>query len=997
MKNNQNPFVTSSTAGINSIAAQMLAKFGGILALDEAGEVTTKEVSVAEGENLVTRLRDLLPQEETAKKLFPRAVRPVHSREPEWIEVTDPSGRIHSMPVFNKTATNSVDGDTNLVIREIKLPPYIGHLEKGRYDLALVSLYRELVFQLRTELGLRVQGFFCPVAVSAQIPAGYYKFLYDSKGKVSRILVNEEEMKSQAVDSDGDRAFVLTVKGGDGSRVIFGKIPFTSQAPVLQKFEGPVFEDFDNLTLEDLPEQFPNHIKPNVYQLEAEDKSVKSDRPVMSIRDQFIKNHTGAPVGIITTEWNAAEAQYFLEHGYLEGCAMAFNTQCEVDGVMVNGRFQDVEGNGLKLSRKDGATKVPFCYASLNYQVYGPLAKCLMSSKSGIQSLRPTQMQHLRYASVSDVVARYWFVEGLTQKPDKWQQSDLVARPLTMAERAMNVIKEQGSVVKAIEVLKKTLKKDQPYGWRLLSEVFAINNQPELAERYANKADLIEKSNREKGWNAEGCFRDGGLITRLIKAKLLRTKNLGLHHSGLPMYQVELFDLQGNAVALFDQKREGNDLPEKGIGYHYLLVPVYDPTLGRWVDGLQAMRHAFRQEQRWVTVTTQDESFDVEEVRSFSRYFFGVRNPETNQVVRGFGTLIKDWSNRLVMAQLQEAITSWCDQAGILVNSNVDRTEISGHNLKSAACTVTIHYGRYEQKPEEMLEIFEDACAKLKEYRPVGTICPGNKQQNPLIRKYVLARENGTAVWAHPEAHMSRPGKNQSQINRAMLPVKARIALVNTTTLTGGWASTQGVEAQTDVQCFYPQVIQDPVLAQQYADDNGKSMEELETKMVHTWTGGTKQIWLTSAKEQIELGKFIDAKFSLKFMPAPLGGEVFDEDGNDIHFVIPISEIADKGSLYAMMCAGLEEKVIDITEVQDGVEQKTRVRALIIETTVYRSGSHSENTPAKRGGMTVNGFDRFALIKPLMDLGWNIPVPSLTNFMLLQSKINELEGVVANS
>ncbi len=988
---NSTNFVNSNAfAGLNSIAAALASKGIALPSIDGNGDL--QEVTVDPSANLVDSLRDLLGAEAVPMK-------GIRSRKPEWIEVADPTGCIWNVPIFNKTATNSVDGATGLTTREIKLPPYVKALEKGNFRGALVSIYREMVFQLRNELGLRVQGFFAPVAVSAEIPEGFYKFLYDSKGRVSRILVNEAQMETQAVDSDGDRAFVLFSPKGHGTRVVFCKIPFTSQAPILERFEGAVFEDWASIELEDLPGRYPASVLPYNNIVESAETLTETNGVVQSVYDQFIKNHTPAPVGISTTEWNAAEAQYFLENDYNEAVKLAFMTEVEMvinketgETKIVKGRFQDIEKNGLKLSRKDGSAKVEMCYEQLNYQSFSGVAKNLLSSASGIQKLVPGQLQHLRYASVDDLVNRYWNLQTLTNEKDDWGQRDLKPRAISLTKKAEAFVTEQKSLEKAIELAQTMVKMNESYGWNFLAELYLLADNTAMAEKLQFKAKLIDRANRETGWGAQGCFRDGGLITRLVKAKLLRVKAISTHRTGLPIYQVELFDLQGNAVALFDQKREGNDLPDKGIGYHYLLPPVYDAEAGRWMDGLTAMRFAFRQESRFVTEVDPEtrEERVIEEVRSFDRYFFAVRNPETMEILCGFGCRRKDWLNKRVMNELQEAITAYCGKVGILVNSNYDRSGVNAHNLKSAECTVAINYGRYVQSPEDMWEIFAKA-------RETHLLCPGNKQQNPLIRKYAMAKTNGVAVWAHPDAHMSRPGKNQAQINKGIQAVKARIALVDCSTKTGGWISTQGVAAQSDVQCFYPQVIQDPEAAAQYAEDNGKALEELETKMVHTWTGGTKQIWLTPAKDQIEVGKFIDAKFGLKYMPADLGGTVTTEDGEDVHFVIPVSEIVDKGALYAMLQHGLTEKVIEIVEKQGKAEQTTRVKALIIETTVYRSGSHSENTPAKYGASTIGGFDRFAVIQPLKEIGWEIPTPHLTNFLICQEVVNQVEEALANA
>ena len=170
----------------------------------------------------------------------------------------------------------------------------------------------------------------------------------------------------------------------------------------------------------------------------------------------------------------------------------------------------------------------------------------------------------------------------------------------------------------------------------------------------------------------------------------------------------------------------------------------------------------------------------------------------------------------------------------------------------------------------------------------------------------------------------------------------------------------------------------------------------MSTKIVESWGGKTKRIWLTPAKEQAEVGKFIDAKYSLKFLPAPLGGAVKTLGNEDVHFVIPITEIIDKGSLAAML-PHLKEETIVINEFQDGKKRQVKVKALIIDTKVFRSGSHSENTPAKVGVMKISGFDTWALRKPLMDIGVSIPEPELVNTQIIQNFVLNFRKWQANA
>ena len=991
---------SSSSVSFNSIAAQLVAKgFGMIKGDDEGGLVTTTDVVITDRKSVVNKLGDLMEE----KDLFPKAVTKVFSKEPEWLTVIAPNDQEFIVPIFNKTASTKVT--EGIAVREVQLPPYVGHIENGRFEQAKKSLYKEMIFQARTELSLRVGGFTAPVAVSMEIPAGYYKLLRDSKGKVCRILVNENEMKLQAVDSDGDRATVGSDTRRAGQRACFMKIPFTSQAPVLQLWDKPVFEDFVDLTMEDLPSLSTTgtaHLPMYYTNLsEAElplEIQIEFKGRIQSTKDHFIKSHTPAPVGVITTEWNALESKYFRENDYTEAIKLAFATQVPIKDakgkeILANGRYEDVEGNGLKQSRKDGATKKEFCYSSFKYLKYGAVSKSLLSSASGIQRLLPAQLYGFQKMAPEEIIRRYWEVK-LSDKPDVYGNADLVKPRVTIQEKVAMIVKSVG-LVKATEQIRKTVKQESAYSHRMYAEVLRLGKHFELAEQMEARADAIVERQREAGWT----LRDGGLISRLIQQKLLVIEDLGHHHSGLGIYRIQLNDPTGKPVALFDQKREANDLPERGLGYYYLLVPVFDATLDRWVDGITALKHAFRQEVRTVLQEDPDtgETVEVEEVRSFDRYNFLVRNPETGQIVRGLGVNKKDWDNGMMMNQLQEALTGYCGKMGILVNTDSNREDIMLHNFRAAQCVVGIRFGRYEQTPEKMYDIFVNACNQLKDFRPKGSISPGNKQQNMLMRKYVLARDNGTPVWASEFTHVARSAKSRAQLERAMLPVKARIALVDSTTKTGGWASTQGVEAQSNVQCFYPQVIQDQQQAEAYCKSNDMEFSELESKIVNTWLGTQKQIWLTPAKEQIELGKFIDAKYGIKFMPAPLGGTVVDEDGKDIHFVKPVWEVIDKAALHAILANGVEEKIIEVTEVQDGVVKVTRVKALVFETTIYRSGSHSENTPAKRGFSSIGGFDRFAVINTLIELGWQIPTPHLTNTQVIQGYIADFQKQVANS
>ena len=985
-------------SSFNTIGA-ILAARGLELALTEEGVVTQEKVKFS-------------PKFHTP---LPSAVLPVRSKEVEWIEVQTPNGAI-SVPIFNKTTITTHDVVTELDEREVKLQPYVGFLEAGHYDKAITSMMRELVFQSRNELGLPIVGIHAPIAVSAEIPQGYYKILKDSKGRPSRILVNEAEMSLQAVDSDGDRASAMRGEGKQHQgKIAFAKIPFTSQAPILQEYLAPVFEKWSDLTLDSLssytPEGAPDVTSKFHYMWDSESTLTEEQKEeignltVLSVHDQFLKNHTTAPVGLTTSQWNHIECQYAKKYGYETALAMAFATQVEVEGVMVNGRFFDVEKNGLKLSRKDGLSKQEYLYDSLKGNVLQGVAKALLTSSSGIQSLTKEEMQYMLDLSPEEINNRYFYCTELTNQPDKYGTMDL-AFPLTktwvgriqkmMSYWTMEVIKQK--------LKERAIRKDSYFNLKMYATWHEMTGRLEAADRLNLMAENARLRELERGWT----LRDGGLISRLIDEKMLKFTELGTkHHSGLPMHKAELYNRNtenpkefGKLVGLVDQKREGNDLPDAGLGFHYLLVPVFDQDLGVWVDGVTAMKHAFRQEIRtsirYIETDTEAEEVEYEETRCFDRYSFLVKNPETMQIIRGFGVNKKDWDNGRMLNELQEAITAYCSKAGILVNSSYDRAEISTMNLKASANVVTINYGRYDKTPEQMWEVFQKAVVALKKYRAHGSICPGNKQTKMDIRQYVLGRDNGVAVWSDPEAHIARGGKNRSQLTRALLAVDAEIALVASTTQTGGWISNQGVAKQNKVQCFYPRVIQDELEARQYAEDNEMDFGDIETKIVESWSGKTKRIWLTPAKEQIEVGKFIDAKYSLKFMPAPLGGSVKTINNEDVDFVMPITEIIDKSSLVAMLPHLKEEEII-INEIQDGKKVQTRVKALIIDTKVFRSGSHSENTPAKVGVMKISGFDTWALRKPLMDIGVSIPEPELVNTQIIQSFIKGFRRWQANA
>lgn len=939
---------------------------------------------------------------------MPSAVLPLRSKEVEWITVQTPNGELE-VPIFNKTAITTHDTVSGLDEREVKLPPYVGYLQAGHYDRAITSMMREMVFQSRNELGLPIVGIHAPIAVSAEIPQGYYKILKDTKGKPCRILVNEAEMQIQAVDSDGDRASAMRGEGKTHQgKIVFAKIPFTSQAPILQEYMAPVFESWSDLTLAGLqaytPEGAPDVTEPFHYMWDSESTLSEADREaignktILSVYDTFIKNHTNSPVGLTTSQWNHIEAQYARTYGYEEALKMAFATEVEVDGIMVNGRFFDVEKNGLKLSRKDGLSKQQYLYEKLKGATLQGVAKALLTSSSGIQALTREQMQYMMDLTPEDIINRYFYCTGLTIMPDKYGTVDLAEpQAITWVGRIQKMMTYWTMDVIKVNLRQRCEKKMSFFNLKMYATWHEMTGRLEAAERLNKMAEDARLIELERGWK----LRDGGLISRLVDEKMLRFTKLNTkHHSGLPMYKVELYNQNGKLVGLVDQKREGNDLPDQGLGFHYLLVPVFDQDLGQWVDGTLAMRHAFRQETRmavrYVETDQGTEEVEFEEARSFDRYTFLVKNPETDQIVRGFGVNKKDWQNGRMLNELQEAITSYCSKAGILVNSSYDRAEISQMNLKASANVVTINYGRHDKTPEQMWDVFEEAVDSLKETRAHGSICPGNKQTKMDIRQYVLGRENGVAVWSDEQAHIARGGKNRSQLTRALLSVDAKIALVASTTLTGGWISNQGIEKQNKVQCFYPRVIQDEEEARQYAEDNDMDFGDVETKVIESWSGKTKRIWLTPAKEQIEVGKFIDAKYSLKFMPAPLGGTVKTLSNEDVDFVIPITEIIDKSSLVAML-PHLKEEEIVINEIQDGKKVQTKVKALIIDTKVFRSGSHSENTPAKVGVMKISGFDCWALRKPLMDIGVSIPEPTLVNTQVIQAFIKGFRRWQANA
>ena len=300
---------------------------------------------------------------------------------------------------------------------------------------------------------------------------------------------------------------------------------------------------------------------------------------------------------------------------------------------------------------------------------------------------------------------------------------------------------------------------------------------------------------------------------------------------------------------------------------------------------------------------------------------------------------------------MQACITEWLNEHGDLIPSVIEEgcPIPLPFGQAMAGITVLVDYGAANLSVPEMLFM-----AKRVDLATGGIAYGGGKGNSQRYRKYVLA-ENGVPIYGHPKANPKRSANQRSQLLRSIKKETFLVAVVEMTTQTGVLITPSGLKKQ--------EVPDGAFLA--------KIVPEEEEGFIPTaypnWAGNARVTWVGDAKRTCRIGKLLDT-LGNKFVPrAYAQGFVLGEPedymptqyegafavsnplaGREVDLIIPIHELAKKGCL-SVMLENAQWGTMLIGERE--------VTCQLVEHTFFRSGTASENDPARTRRANLRGTD----------------------------------------
>lgn len=389
------------------------------------------------------------------------------------------------------------------------------------------------------------------------------------------------------------------------------------------------------------------------------------------------------------------------------------------------------------------------------------------------------------------------------------------------------------------------------------------------------------------------------LVPNLIKWGILRYKEIE-NPIGVPTIQIVLTRRQGEFVALTDIKR-GSELSRTA-----LLYPVFSG--GEWVHPI---------------------NFLQQELASFTGW---VKKPE-------------DLNNPITASRLVKAISNHIGYYGDMVSADVveKKLVIRPWTKKIAGITVCIDYRHIKATTTaELLELMYE-YAKNAEFVGNHRInLAGGKGNKMTTRKYVLAHENGVALYAKPQAHIKRPGALRSQLLDGAKQMHLRTLIVK------GQTKSQFLITPTGKMKQYL----DTVLMPKFSP----TQEEEFTEKVDYYTlSGEHFVGYTApAKEAIDTGKLVNS-FGMKGQPREVE-QYYTLDGKPIDLIIFLGEWKAKETLCSLLENGNLEEVhytADFEETHKGVIWTDNG----LDMPWLRTSNAGENTPAGFRRVCLKGVD----------------------------------------
>jgi len=403
-------------------------------------------------------------------------------------------------------------------------------------------------------------------------------------------------------------------------------------------------------------------------------------------------------------------------------------------------------------------------------------------------------------------------------------------------------------------------------------------------------------------------------------------------HNG---YIVQLLDPSGKPVILQEAKR--SDLV---AGFQFVVYPSFG-----FVNGSPSLLSLTR---------LLNEA--IASIRNLSR----VKNKE-----HFYSDGYKYHRNRIMKAILK-TVGMYGDMISL---QNGRPTDIANLIIRSTVCF------RYDQEPtyEQALQLQHVVGKKL--------CLSGGKSKNPSIHKYLLARENGTPITSHPEAHCRRAGNLRAQLLQSQPIGICKVAVLRTGSNEQALCTRQGKPKQ--VLSLQSLSLISPI-------ETEKCTEPIQYR---SWSGKIVKGFRGDRDTSIEVGKILDSN-GFKCQLREVDWEVTDQNGEAIHFIIPPQVIQDKGLDRVYYPKG-EVQTVQVTLIDEetGEEHTQSYEAIVFNHFFFRSGDPAENIPPGPVTHRVTGFDSLsiravlAMERGVDDLG--IPYPE-EQLRVLKRNLNNI-------
>lgn len=457
------------------------------------------------------------------------------------------------------------------------------------------------------------------------------------------------------------------------------------------------------------------------------------------------------------------------------------------------------------------------------------------------------------------------------------------------------------------------------------------------------KVGFREVKAAERGTPKE-VFIEGHLLARLKSLGLVGW--IELPHVDKTMPPAVLFWLQlpnNQMVALTDVKRDGR---EEGLTYMFMLAPVYDNvTLYDEVGNV-----VLEPTKRWV--------HPIDHLQKMICTFDSTIRPYHDGPISHFFPMdIRDWQNpkrSIKVAMLYKWLSDYCgrygDPAPAIKTTKGIEPSLMARSIITR--TVVIDYG-YNMDHLAMYPI-------AKEARKTCNFCMvGSKSTSRRIRKYMLANNKGGTI-LDPEGITNpyRGACSRSQLMRALKPCKMTIAIVNSETKGQVHICPTGTEKQKTDIAFLPQVFNTEEAYLLHLEAHGFTQEDCPAQVVDysTWQGEHRRCWTIGARNTIKIGKLVD-EVGNKFVPKHIGQAFYkDKDFKDtipVDLIFPIEELIAKDCHLLFLKNATEREIF----LADG----SSIKAMVLERTMYRTGSASENIPPRWRRCAFKGIDSFPI------------------------------------